>query len=315
MRVGAVLVHFRFWPDVGRTLDALLDQSRPPDDVLVVDDRSGDGSVARIRAAYPQLEVLEAPANRGVVANFQAGVDALLARGVDAVLTMTHEALLEPDALEVLVDRMEREPGLGEVGPLIAWLRRPDTVFSAGGALDAATWENPHHGMYEPLDAWRGRGPQRRPWLDGACALVRAQALREAGPLEDRYFHYYDDVHLGVRLNQLGWRVECHCDAVARQEPGALAEYYRVRNRLGFLRATAPRRVLSRALAAYARRLAADLRTDPALAVAVARGVRDFALGRWGRAPARYAEARREDEPSIGGAIDRVAERPREPVA
>lgn len=284
MRVGAVIVHFRFWPEVRQTLDALLGQTLPPDEVVVMDDRSEDGSVARIRAAYPQLDVIGAPQNRGVVASFQGGIDTLLARGVDAVLMLTHETLLEPGALEILVRRMQDEPRLGEIGPLIGWLSRPDVVFSAGGSLHSATWENPHNGMYEPLAAWRGRGPQRRPWLDGACVLVRAQALREAGPLATRYFHYYDDVHLGVRLNQLGWRVECHCDAVARQEPGALAEYYRVRNRLGWLRDTAPRRVFNRALAGYAKRFVADLREDPALAVAIARGARDFALGRWGRA-------------------------------
>jgi hypothetical protein len=116
---------------------------------------------------------------------------------------LTHETLLEPDTLETLVARMVAEPRLGAIGPLIGWLSRPEVVFSAGGALLSATWENPHNGMYEPLADWRGRGPLKRAWLDGACVLARAQALREAGPLELRYFHYYDDVHLGVRLNQL----------------------------------------------------------------------------------------------------------------
>ncbi|HEV3001450.1 MAG TPA: glycosyltransferase family 2 protein [Solirubrobacteraceae bacterium] len=310
MRIGAFVVHYRFWPDVRGTLDALLEQTRPPDDVLVVDDRSDDGSVDAIRAAYPAVDVLEAPRNRGVIANFQAGIDAMLARGADAIFILTHETLLEPDALEVLARRLEEDPRVGEVAPLIGWLSRPDVVFSAGGALLSRTWENPHNGMYEPLARWRGRGPQRRPWVDGACVLLRAEAVRQAGPLEVRYHHYYDDVHLGVRLNQLGWRVECHCDAVAYQQPGELAEYYRVRNRLGWLRATAPRRVFNRALAGYARRFVADLREEPALAVAIARGVRDFALGRWGPAPERYEAARRVHEPSIGGAIDLVPDPP-----
>jgi GT2 family glycosyltransferase len=307
MRIGVAVVHFRFWPDVAATFDALLGQTRPPDHVVVFDDCSADGSVDRLRAAYPDLEVHVAPHNRGVIANFNAGFAALARHGVDAVLTLTHETLLEPDALEKLAGRLESDPRLGQVGPLIGFLSAPDVVFSAGGAILSRTWENPHIGMYEPLDAWRGRAPHRVAWLDGACTLVRAEALAQAGPLDERFFHYYDDVLLGVRLNQLGWRVECVPAAVARQQPGELAEYYRVRNRLGFIRATAPPRVLVTELAAYVRAIVEDARASShgrALAVAQLRAIRDFALGRWGKAPAAYTVARRTDEPTIGGALD-----------
>ncbi|MDP9434195.1 MAG: hypothetical protein M3P93_02955 [Actinomycetota bacterium] len=108
-----------------------------------------------------------------------------------------------------------------------------------------------------------------------------------------------------MRLNQAGWAVQCVCSAVARQEPGLLAEYYRVRNRLGFLRATAPRRILARALRAHLAQTVSDARRRSegrALAVAQLRAIRDFGLGRWGRAPAQYLAARRRDY-ATGGAL------------
>src|SRR3954447_4041211 len=133
MVVGAVIVHYRFWPDIARTLDALLGQTRPPDHLLVIDDRSPDGSADALRRAYPGVEVQIAPENRGCVANFNAGLREMLSRDVDAVLLMTHETELEPDALEHLVGRLEAEPTLGAVGPLLGFLSRRQTVFSAGG--------------------------------------------------------------------------------------------------------------------------------------------------------------------------------------
>ena len=311
MEIGTVLVHFRFWPEVRQTLDALLGQTRPPDQVLVVDDRSDDGSAAALADAYPELEVIVAPVNRGCVANFNAGLEEMLRRGVDAVLLMTHETELEPDALERLVARLEERPEVGAVGPLIGFLSARDTVFSAGGMLISGSWQNPHAGMYEPIGRWRGRGPRRVPWLDTACVLARAAALGDTGLLEQRYFHYYDDVQLGVQLNQAGWAVECLCDAVARQEPGALSEYYRVRNRLGFLRETAPRRVWLRALATHLRQIGVDAASSGhgrRLAVAQARAIRDFARGSWGRAPARYPSTSRRDH-ATGGALHGPAER------
>ena len=303
--VGAVLVHYRFWPEFDRTLDALFAQTRPPDEVLVVDDCSGDGSVEAMRDARPALPVVVAPRNRGAIANFNAGLRAMLKVGVDAVLLLTHETLLEPDTLERLLDRLEDDPKVAMAGPLLGFLSRPDTVFSAGGELLPRTWLNPHAGMYESLADWRGRGARRVPWLDGACVLVRTAALADTGLLAERYVHYYDDVELGVRLNQAGWRVECATDAVARQEPGGLSEYYRVRNRLGFLRATAPPGVLARALARHLAQAAADIRVPGrgrSVAVAQLRAIRDFLLGRWGRAPDHYLAARRSDY-ATGGAL------------
>jgi N-acetylglucosaminyl-diphospho-decaprenol L-rhamnosyltransferase len=310
MTIGVVLVHYCFWPDVRQTLDALAAQTRPPDRVLVLDDCSPDGSVERIAEAYPHLEVEVAPHNRGCVANFNAGLRRMLDRGMDAVLLLTHETALERSALEELAGRLERAPHVGAVGPLLGFLSRPDVVFSAGGMLQPGSWQNPHAGMYEPIERWRGAPPREVPWLDTACVLVRAQAIEQTGLLSERYFHYYDDVELGVRLNQAGWAVECIYAAVGRQQPGKLSEYYRVRNRLGFIAATGPRRVLARAIATHVHRIAADVargREGRPLAVAQARALRDFALGRWGEADPHVAAASRRDY-ATGGALDGAPE-------
>lgn len=309
MVIGAVVVHFRFWPEVTRTLDALLGQTRPPDTIVVVDDCSNDGSADAIRSEYPELELLVAPANRGCVANMNAGIEWMLARDVDAVLALTHETEMELDTVELLHRRLEQGPTVGEVAPLMGFLSHPDVVFSAGGDLDLETWRNPHVGMYDSIASWRGTGARRVPWADGACALLRSSALRDVGPLAERYWHYYDDVHLVFDLSRAGWAVECDCDAVARQQPGLLPEYYRVRNRLGFLTAAAPRRVLVRELGEYARQIAADSRRSGdgrALALAAARGVRDWATGRWGAAPQHFLHARRRDA-TTGGLLPELS--------
>jgi GT2 family glycosyltransferase len=311
MRIGAVVVHYRFWPELEATLAAITGQTRPPDELVVMDDRSDDGSVEALRKTHPELEVHVAPQNRGCVANFNAGMRLLLHRGVDAILLLTHETVMEPDCLELLAARLEEAPQVGEVGPILAFLSAPDTVFSAGGRLLPSTWRNPHEGMYEPLARWQSQTTAQVPWLDTACVLVRARALTDTGLLAERYFHYYDDVELGVRLRQAGWGVESVRAAVARQEPGLLAEYYRVRNRLGFLAATAPRRVLARETARHLFSAVTDARRGAAgrgLAVAQLRAVRDAATGRWGRAPEHYVGARRRDW-ATGGALHGPCER------
>src|SRR5215211_2358130 len=100
MRIGAGILHYRAWPDVQRAIEGLLAQTRQPDEVLLYDHASGDGSVDEIRNAYPDLEVVEAPDNRGPAAGENRVIQTLLARGFDAIFNLPHDIELAPDALE-----------------------------------------------------------------------------------------------------------------------------------------------------------------------------------------------------------------------
>jgi N-acetylglucosaminyl-diphospho-decaprenol L-rhamnosyltransferase len=46
---------------------------------------------------------------------------------------------------------------------------------------------------------------QREGWLNGSCVLLRPQALRETGTLDERFFIFFEDTDLGLRLRRAGW--------------------------------------------------------------------------------------------------------------
>jgi GT2 family glycosyltransferase len=255
VKVGAVVLHYRFWPEVRSTLNAVLAQTRPPDRLLVVDNRSCDGSVPRLREAFPTVEVFEAEGNLGYAGGMNLGLGHLLGLGMDAVLLLTHECRLAPEALEALVGRLEEEETVGAVGPLLAYRSAPSVVFSAGGEIDRTTWR-PRH-LQEPglVAEWAGRPPRAVEWLDGAAVLMRSAAAREAGMLDEDYFLYFEETEYLLKLQRLGWSVECVPAAVAWQEPGNRPTYLWLRNRLRFLARTAPKRHVLR----EATRLAASV--------------------------------------------------------
>lgn len=287
MNVGAVVLHFRRWPGVRDTLDALHAQTRPPDTVIVVDNHSADGSVAELRSAYPGLEVIEAAANGGYAAGMNLGLQASLARGSDAVLLLTHECRLAPDALAALVDRLEGEPAVGALGPLIGDLSDPEMVFSAGGEIDCRTWRTDHRRTPARMGDWTGRPPQPAEWLDGAAILLRSAAVEAAGAFDEGYFLYFEETEYLLKLRRLGWSVECVPAAWAWQESGGKPTYLWVRNRLRFLARTAPKRLVVRELALSARPLvggAVRRSTGPSRAErrARARAILHFLIRRWG---------------------------------
>jgi GT2 family glycosyltransferase len=283
MRIGSIVLHYRFWPGIRATVDSLLEQTFRPDTVIVVDNHSDDGTASEIRAAYPSLELLEMPHNDGYAAGMNAGIRTLLRRDVDAILLLTHECRLAPNALELLAARLNEDVTVGAIGPLLGFVSRPESVFSAGG--DIYPWGTKHRRQPGRIDEWAQRSPNRVECLDGAALLLRVSAVRAAGLLDEGYFMYFEETEYLLRLQRLGWVVECQPAAVAWQEPGIRPVYLWERNRLRFLARNASAWTVSREVARLAVRTVRDRaigRSESAWTDPRARALRDFLMRRWG---------------------------------
>ena len=288
MRLGAVVVLDRAWPAGKKTVQALLSGARPPDRVVAVDNPSADGSTDAIRALFPYFEVVELTAARPPGAAMNVGAERLLGRGVDAVLLLTDACVLAPEAVAALEARLGEAPRVGVVGPLLARASAPLEVFSAGGFLDPRTHDPVHHREPPLVEDWEGAPPEPREWLDGACVLVRAEARREVGPLDDEYVRSFHDVDHHLRMRAGGWDVECVPAAVACREPDPIGPDVWVRDRLRFLTRHTSRPVLTRELAHQAWEAVRDLgKGDGDRAAGRARGVAGFLSRRWGSVPPR----------------------------
>jgi GT2 family glycosyltransferase len=285
LRVGVVVLHYRFWPGIAETLNTLLAQTRSPDLVIVVDNHSGDGSASRLRTAFPQVEVIESERNGGYAAGMNLGIEELQRRDADAVLLLTHECRLAPNALEALVDRLEEAPSLAAVGPLLGFLNAPELVFSAGGEVEPK-WGTRHRRRPSMMSGWVGAPPSRVECLDGAALLLRMAAVRQAGKMDERYFMYFEETEYLLKLQRLGWAVECVPRAVGWQEPTSKSPLLWDRNRLRFLARNASKAALAREIARLVRDIARDLRSpaedDRTLARARAWGLLYFLTRRWG---------------------------------
>lgn len=290
MRIGAGVFHYRYWPGVRDTLDGLLAQTRKPDEILVFDHASGDGSADQIRAAYPNLEVIEAPVNRGPAVGASSLLKLLLARDFDAVLPCPHDLELAPDALEHLAARLEKDSTVGAAGPLTAFQDERDKVFYAGGYVRRHNWSLEFRGDHTRVSEWRGQPPRSVDFLQTGGALLRAEAARQVGDMPEKFYYWSDDVDYTLRIGAAGWRVECVPAAVGWQDFSEPPPYIATRNRLGLIARNAPKRFVGRELLRQVCLLGHDALRPPDGTRADLwprlRGIVDFCRNRWGPPPA-----------------------------
>lgn len=207
--VTAAILNWNGGDLVMRCLRSLLGQSRVPQQRIVVDNGSTDGSLEALQAADPDLTVIRNGQNVGFA---RAANQAVATAEGRWLLLLNLDVDLERDYVARLVAAGEREPRTGSVtGKLLRPRRNGEAaiVDSTGHLLFRNAWA-----------ANRGEGAPDQPcWqtsdevfgVTGAAPLYRMDMLRDvrdhcADPFDERFFAYIEDVDLDWRMRWLGWR-------------------------------------------------------------------------------------------------------------
>ncbi len=214
-RVGAVIVHHEAPEDLVRCLAALHGGETAPDRVVVVDNSETAagraGAVAATTGAG--VERIDVGANIGFAAGSNRGAAAL--DDVDALFFVNQDAEVDRSALTRLVAGLVDHPDRGAVSPLI--LTGQGRVWFAGGSYQPALARLGRPAFGHPaseLDARSGAGSARgTDWLNGCALLVRSEAWAALGGFDERYFLYWEDVDLSLRLADAGWSVAVDLEA------------------------------------------------------------------------------------------------------
>jgi GT2 family glycosyltransferase len=243
------------------------------------------------------VSVLETGANLGFAGGNNVGIRAALSAGADAVLLLNNDAELLPDALGRLNAALERGGAeIAAAAPKILYRSRPDVIWAAGGRFDWWRGVTVDRGLGE-ADVGQYDRPEPVQSATACCLLVRSEAFRRIGLLDESYFMYFEDADFSARLTKAGQQIAYEPSARVLHDvfgssggepsrPSPLAVYYSTRNRWLFISNHAPDAVRRFAahgftLASRAVRLLQALsRGRTGEAGAIARGLRDGYLRR-----------------------------------
>ncbi|MQA76201.1 MAG: glycosyltransferase, partial [Solirubrobacterales bacterium] len=248
--LSTVIVTHDSRPALAATLPALVDQLRPGDELIVVDNASADATPATVRGLAPEAIVIETGANLGFAAGCNRGVDAASGELV---------CLLNPDAAPQPGWRAAIELPFVDGRGWSAWQGLVTagggrTVNSRGGVVHftGIAWAG---GAGEPLapevsgEPTPPRPPGEPGFVSGACLAISRRLYLELGGMPERFFLYHEDVDLSLRARLAGGRLgvepAARVDHDYEFDKGAAKWRYLERNRWATLIRTYPAALLA----------------------------------------------------------------------
>ena len=169
--------------------------------VSVVDNMSTDGSAEMLQRHFPDTRLLQNTRRLGFSANHnQVLVPVVRDASARFVMVLNEDVELDPGSVGAMVNFCDEQPQVGECGPRI---RGTDGVEQASGFVFPTV-------LGEFTQSIRpGRTPGLRStggWLNGSCLVIHVECLRNVGTLDERFFIFFEDTDLSLRLLQVGYQ-------------------------------------------------------------------------------------------------------------
>lgn len=188
--------------------------SAPATEVVVVDCASSDGSVEMVRREFAWVRLIASDENLGYAGGNNLGMAEATGR---YLLILNPDTEVVGDTLATMVRYLDENPPVGALGPQLQY---PDGTLQSSRrrfpTLATAFWESTllhqwfpsnrvarlYHLADRPADV-----PQPVDWLVGAALMIRREAWQQAGPLDEGFFMYFEELDWCRRCRKAGWEI------------------------------------------------------------------------------------------------------------
>jgi GT2 family glycosyltransferase len=225
--VSILIVTYRC-RDAARACLASLSGADSSQEIVVLDNASGDGTVEMVRSEFPGVRLVASEENLGFALGCNRAAEE--ARG-EYILLLNPDTVVHEGAVENLVAfaRAHPEHGLyggrtldpdGSVNPGSCW--GAPTLWSLFCFATLLTSAFKRTRLFDPesLGGWK-RDTVREVDIVTGCLLLAPRTLwEELGGFDTRFFMYGEDADLSLRAAALGYRPAITPDAVVTHEIG-----------------------------------------------------------------------------------------------
>jgi GT2 family glycosyltransferase len=189
-------------------------------EIIVIDNRSGDGSQEMVKAAFPTVVLIELENNIGYGAAADLGISLSTS---PYILLLNSDTILQSGALDRLSEYLDENPNAGIVGPRLINkdgslqpscfpLPTPLQIFFDVSHINQLIHQIPIV-KEKSYRTWSYNHNKSVPWVQGAALAIRREAYDAVGGFDKAFFMFYEEVDLSRRMLNAGW--ETHFSPVA----------------------------------------------------------------------------------------------------
>lgn len=214
VRLSVIVVTHNHASYIERCLESLASEIKKINGEVIVIDNLSDDESATLAQKYKEITVLVNSTRRGFSSNNNLGM--ALAKG-KYILILNPDTEVLPGALAQLVDFMDTHTSVGLCGAQLLFpsgkIQPSPRRFPTLGAFLARRTPlrfflnkskfNRHHLMLDHTHIHE----LSVDWLLGACMFIRREVLDTAGPLDEGFFLYVEDIDWAKRIHQAQWEV------------------------------------------------------------------------------------------------------------
>lgn len=223
MRIAGIIVNYRTPELTLEVVQSLRKEMQPlaPFRIYVVDNDSGDDSLARFRQAAErdhwdsEVELIAAPRNGG----FGYGINQAVRRGLDLAsppayfYVLNSDAFVDPGSLTRMVAFLDAHPDAGLAG---------SHIHGTDGKTQVAAFRFPS--IFSELESSANLGVLSRllhkhvvslplpevdhevDWISGTSMLIRRETFERAGFFDEGFFLYFEEIDFCLTARKAGFK-------------------------------------------------------------------------------------------------------------
>lgn len=198
--ISAVVVNYNGEQYLEACVQSLLDQTVAFEEIIVVDNKSTDGSLPVLRQFGRKINVMRLKTNGGPCVARNVGMRAALYRHV---LLVDNDVVLEPDVVEKLQGALAARPDAVMAQPRSVFKSDPSRIHYDGGKVHYA-------GLISLFHFGAEDGRAEIPAVEdidvgiSLCLLADKKAVIDCGAFDESFFILFEDLDLSHRLRLAG---------------------------------------------------------------------------------------------------------------
>lgn len=217
--VAIIIVNWNSYDMTSQCLVSLRSLDYADFKTVVVDNGSTDGSADQLEADFPEIILLRNGENKGFTGGNNTGIIYGIENDFNYLMLLNNDTVITPSFLSHLMARMDTDPAIGAIQPKIMFNYDRSVIWNAGTSLNKFLLTFKTIGENE-RDEGKYDQAGEIPWITGCCFLVKTDIIREIGPLDDKFFIYYEDVDWSLKIRNGSHKLWYEPKAVIYHEAG-----------------------------------------------------------------------------------------------